>query len=83
MEMMDTLDIDVLAMPEIDTSWTKEVQTICRVYGRKILGLFRKVGSSSNKITTSLYQPGGVAIFSKGSITGIINKLGSNKKGLG
>eukprot|EP00957_Ditylum_brightwellii_P146045 11121461-Ditylum_brightwellii.AAC.1 len=81
MEMMDTLDIDVLAMTEINTSWTKEVQTICQVYGRKIVGLFRKVGSSSDKISTSLYQPGEVAIFSKGRITGRINKLGSNEKG--
>eukprot|EP00957_Ditylum_brightwellii_P174682 13300714-Ditylum_brightwellii.AAC.1 len=83
MEMMDILNIDVLAMPEINTSWTKEVQTICQVYGRKILRPFRKVGSSSNEISTSLYQPGGVAVFSKGRITGTINKLGSNKKGLG
>eukprot|EP00957_Ditylum_brightwellii_P022077 1665500-Ditylum_brightwellii.AAC.1 len=83
MEMMDYLNIDVLAMPEINTTWTKEVQARCQIYGRKILGLFRKVGSSSNKTPTSLYQPGGVAIFSKGRITGRINKLGSDKKGLG
>eukprot|EP00957_Ditylum_brightwellii_P013168 994501-Ditylum_brightwellii.AAC.1 len=83
MEMMDYLNIDILAMPEINTTWTKEVQARCQVYGRKFLGLFRKVGSSSDKISTSLYQQGGVAFFSKGRITGRINKLGSNKKGLG
>eukprot|EP00957_Ditylum_brightwellii_P016247 1222371-Ditylum_brightwellii.AAC.1 len=73
MEMMDTLAIDVLAMQEINTSWTKEVQILCQVHGEKFVGLFRKVGSSSNKISTSLYQPGGVTLFSKGRITGRIN----------
>eukprot|EP00957_Ditylum_brightwellii_P158825 12088991-Ditylum_brightwellii.AAC.1 len=80
MEMMEYLDIDVLAMPEINTTWTKEVQHRCQIYGKKLLGTFRKVGSSSNETTTSLYQPGGVAIFSKGQITGRINKMGSDGK---
>eukprot|EP00957_Ditylum_brightwellii_P143704 10948357-Ditylum_brightwellii.AAC.1 len=83
MEMMDFLNIDVLAMPEINTTWTKEAQNRCQIYRRKFLGLFRKAGSSSNETSTSLYQPGGMAIFSKGCITGRINKLGSNGKGLG
>eukprot|EP00957_Ditylum_brightwellii_P015223 1147151-Ditylum_brightwellii.AAC.1 len=61
MEMMDYLDIDMLAIPEINTPWTKEVQHRCHTYGQKILGTFRKVGSSSDKISPSLYQPGGVA----------------------
>eukprot|EP00957_Ditylum_brightwellii_P023503 1773400-Ditylum_brightwellii.AAC.1 len=61
MEMMEYLDINVLAIPEINTPWTKEVQHRCHTYGRKILGTFRKVGSSSDEISTSLYQPGGVA----------------------
>eukprot|EP00957_Ditylum_brightwellii_P012926 976788-Ditylum_brightwellii.AAC.1 len=59
MEMMDYLDIDVLAMLEINTTWTKEVQNRCQIYGRKFLGLFRKAGSSSDETSTSLYQPGG------------------------
>eukprot|EP00957_Ditylum_brightwellii_P012767 965315-Ditylum_brightwellii.AAC.1 len=83
MEIMDYLDIDVLAMLEINTPWTKEVQKRCHIYGRKILGTFRKVGVSSNKILSGLYQPGGVAIFCKGRITGRINKMGSDEKGLG
>eukprot|EP00957_Ditylum_brightwellii_P167462 12748040-Ditylum_brightwellii.AAC.1 len=61
MEMMEYLDIDVLAIPEMNTSWTKEVQLKCHTYGRKILGILRKVGSSSDEISQSLYQPGGVA----------------------
>eukprot|EP00957_Ditylum_brightwellii_P186592 14206559-Ditylum_brightwellii.AAC.1 len=83
MEMMEYLDIDVLAVPEINTPWTKEVQQRCHTYGMKILGTFRKVGTSSDEILTSLYQPGGVAMFCKGHITGRINKMGSDDKGLG
>eukprot|EP00957_Ditylum_brightwellii_P131287 10013072-Ditylum_brightwellii.AAC.1 len=63
MEMMEHLDIDVLAMPEINTPWTKEVQIKCHTYGCKILGIFRNVGSSSDRISQKLYQPGGVAMF--------------------
>eukprot|EP00957_Ditylum_brightwellii_P080513 6124083-Ditylum_brightwellii.AAC.1 len=61
MEIMEYLDIDVLAISEINTPWTKEVQQRCHTYRWKILGTFRKVGASSDKISTSLYQPGGVA----------------------
>eukprot|EP00957_Ditylum_brightwellii_P005134 390504-Ditylum_brightwellii.AAC.1 len=70
-------------MPEINTPWTKEVQQRCHTYGRTILGSFRKVGVSSNETSSSLYQPGGVAIFCKGRMTGRINKMGSDEKGLG
>eukprot|EP00957_Ditylum_brightwellii_P006518 493739-Ditylum_brightwellii.AAC.1 len=80
MEIMDYLDIDVLAMPEINTPWTKEVQQRSHTYGRKMLGTFRKVGVSSNKTSSSLYQPRGVAMFCKGQITGRINKMGSDGK---
>eukprot|EP00957_Ditylum_brightwellii_P185739 14141085-Ditylum_brightwellii.AAC.1 len=50
MEMMDTPNINVLAVPEINTTWTKEVQTICQVYRRKILGLFKKVGCITGRM---------------------------------
>eukprot|EP00957_Ditylum_brightwellii_P132272 10086227-Ditylum_brightwellii.AAC.1 len=80
MKMMEYLDIDVLAIPEINTPWTKEVQHRYHTYGWKILGTFRKVGSSSDKMSSSLYQPGGVAMFCKGQITGRINKMGSDNK---
>eukprot|EP00957_Ditylum_brightwellii_P043682 3311332-Ditylum_brightwellii.AAC.1 len=83
MEIMEYLDIDVLAIPEINNLWTKEVQHRCHTYGRKILGTFWKVGSSSDEISPSLYKPGGVAMFCKGQITGRIYKMGSNDKGLG
>eukprot|EP00957_Ditylum_brightwellii_P085849 6530569-Ditylum_brightwellii.AAC.1 len=61
MEMMAYLDTDVLAIPEINTPWTKEFQLKCHTYGRKILGIYRNVGSSSDEISQRLYQPGGVA----------------------
>eukprot|EP00957_Ditylum_brightwellii_P106160 8098454-Ditylum_brightwellii.AAC.1 len=80
MEMMEHLNIDILAMPEINTPWTKEVQIKCHTYGLKILGIFRNVGSSSDEILQKLYQPGGVAMFCKGNITGRINKMGSDDK---
>eukprot|EP00957_Ditylum_brightwellii_P196042 14936616-Ditylum_brightwellii.AAC.1 len=61
MEMMAHLDIGVLAIPEINTPWTKDVQLKCHTYGRKILGIYQNDGSSSDEISQRLYQPGGVA----------------------
>eukprot|EP00957_Ditylum_brightwellii_P189222 14402894-Ditylum_brightwellii.AAC.1 len=80
MEMMAHLDIDVLAIPEINTPWTNEVQLKCHTYGQKILGIYQNVGSFSDKILQKLYQPGGVTMFCKGNIIGRINKMGSDDK---
>eukprot|EP00957_Ditylum_brightwellii_P026515 2006195-Ditylum_brightwellii.AAC.1 len=60
---MKLLDIDVLAMPEINTPWTKQVQATCHRYGKKICGPFKCAGTPSDETMIRMYQPGGAAIF--------------------
>eukprot|EP00957_Ditylum_brightwellii_P163349 12437544-Ditylum_brightwellii.AAC.1 len=80
---MKELDIDILAMPETNTSWTREVQRECQRYRNMVCGNFRNIGMSSDKVSIGKYKPGGVALFSRGRIVGRINKSGVDPKGLG
>eukprot|EP00957_Ditylum_brightwellii_P091094 6935219-Ditylum_brightwellii.AAC.1 len=43
---MQLIDANILAMPKMNTPWTKQVQTICYQYGHKICGSFKYVEMS-------------------------------------
>eukprot|EP00957_Ditylum_brightwellii_P010487 794920-Ditylum_brightwellii.AAC.1 len=80
---MEELDIDLVAMPEANTPWAKELITQLRMHGNRCFKSFKCVGTSSNKPSVSKYQPGGVGIFTCNNVVGRINKVDDDARGLG
>eukprot|EP00957_Ditylum_brightwellii_P059017 4476077-Ditylum_brightwellii.AAC.1 len=80
---MQELQIDVMALPETQTPWSKQIYLQIQKYGQRICGLFKCIGTSSDEASVGMYKPGGVCILSQGNIVGRITKTDTDPHGLG
>eukprot|EP00957_Ditylum_brightwellii_P142880 10886956-Ditylum_brightwellii.AAC.1 len=71
---MHELQIDVMALPETQSLWSKHIYLQIQKYGRRICGSFKCIGTASNKANFGMYKPGGVCLLSQGNIVGRVTK---------
>eukprot|EP00957_Ditylum_brightwellii_P163043 12415451-Ditylum_brightwellii.AAC.1 len=80
---MHELQIDVMALPETQSPWSKQIYLQIQKYGQHICGSFKCIGTSSDEANVGMYKPGGVCLLSQGNIVGRVTKTGTNAGGLG
>eukprot|EP00957_Ditylum_brightwellii_P118790 9060130-Ditylum_brightwellii.AAC.1 len=64
-ESIKSAQADILALPEINTPWIKDLGDKVWKIGRKVCGSFKCVGTSSDDPGVGKYQPGGVALLTQ------------------